>query len=237
MRAKPDRRSLRLIPMLADLTAEALVDVERLCTWRKYAPGEEIVGYQESGDDVYFVISGAAKVKIYSTGGREVGFRDLHPGDVFGEFAAIDGAPRSASIESETECVVAILRSADFIQLVTGRSEAALAIMKHLVKQLRALTLRVFEFSTLAVNNRIQAELLRLARNAEHSVDGDSNVARIPNPPKHADLAGRISTNREAVTRHLSDLDRNGVLHRDSGSWVIMDVARLEALVREARNR
>ena len=237
MRVKPNRRSLKRVPMLADLTPEALSAAEQLCTWRKYGPGEEIVGYQDSGDDVYFVISGAAKVKIYSTGGREVGFRDLRPGDVFGEYAAIDGAPRSASIEVETECVVAMMRSADFLTVVTGSSEASLATLRHLVKQLRSLTLRVFEFSTLAVNNRIQAELLRLAREADQPVDGDANVARIPNPPKHADLAGRISTNREAVTRHLSYLSRNGVLHRPSGSWIIKDVARLEAMVREARSK
>ena len=237
MRVKPEGCSLKRVPMLADLTPEAMRAVEQLCTWRKYGPGEEIVGYQDSSDDVYFVISGSAKVKIYSTGGREVGFRDLGPGDVFGEYAAIDGAPRSASIEAECDCVVAMMRSTDFLTLVTGTSEAALAIMRHLVKQLRSLTLRVFEFSTLAVNNRIQAELLRLAREADHAVDGDANVARIPNPPKHADLAVRISTNREAVTRHLSALDRNGVLHRHAGAWIIKDVARLEAMVREARNK
>lgn len=237
MRVKPDRRALRRNSMLSDLSDDALGAVEQLCVWRRYVAGEEIVGYQDEGDDVYFVISGQAKVKIYSTGGREVGFRDLGPGDMFGEFAAIDGAVRSASIEAYADCVVAVMQSPDFVALITHESDASLAMMKHFVKQLRTLTLRVFEFSTLAVNNRIQAELLRLAREAGESVDGDPNVVRISRPPKHSDLAGRISSNREAVTRHLSHLNRIGVLEKVKGAWVIKDMARLEAMVREARNK
>jgi CRP-like cAMP-binding protein len=101
------------------------------------------------------------------------------------------------------------------------------------VGQIRVLTTRVFEFSTLAVNNRIQAELLRLARQAG-GVDG--NIATIEPAPKHAEIASRISTHREAVAREISRLEALGLLQRKSRRIIITDLRRLARMVEEATN-
>lgn len=73
-----------------------------------------------------------------------------------------------------------------------------------------ALTTRVYDFSTLAVKNRIQAELLRLA----NLVPKDGKSARIFPAPTHGEIASRVSTHREAVTRELNRLCRIGVAER-----------------------
>ena len=73
------------------------------------------------------------------------------------------------------------------------------------VMTIRSLTTRVYElFSTLAVNNRIQAELLRLA---SFTCQG-GNSARIAPAPTHVEIASRVSSHREAVTRELNRLFR-----------------------------
>ena len=92
-----------------------------------------------------------------------------------------------------------------------------------------ALTERVFEFSALAVNNRIHAELLRLAR--DHMTA--ENTAAIQPAPTHAEIASRISTHREAVTRELSRLSRAGIVVRRSGALVVEDVERLDRLMQD----
>jgi CRP-like cAMP-binding protein len=104
-----------------------------------------------------------------------------------------------------------------------------MALIRELVDNVRSLTNRVYEFSTLAVNNRIQAELLRLAKAAPRH----GKSARIVPPPKHAEIASRISTHREAVTRELNRLSRIGVIERQSGVLVIQDVDRLAAMLHE----
>jgi CRP/FNR family cyclic AMP-dependent transcriptional regulator len=86
----------------------------------------------------------------------------------------------------------------------------------------------VIELSTLGVQNRIHAELLRLAR--ESGAVGQQ--ARIQPAPKHADMAGQVSTYREQVTRELSALARQGLLQKSGHALVVPDVQRLEALVR-----
>jgi hypothetical protein len=57
------------------------------------------------------------------------------------------------------------------------------------------------------------------------------NAAMIQPAPTHADLASRISTHREAVTRELNQLSRDGLVERQAGALAIHDVERLARLV------
>ena len=87
------------------------------------------------------------------------------------------------------------------------------------------------DLSTLAANNRVQADLLRLARN---SMVGE-NRAELTPIPVHGDIASRVSTTRETVARVLSDLSRQGVVERQKDRLVIDDVDHLEDMVEEVR--
>lgn len=234
MRVERRQKSLHNVPLFMGLSEDELQEIERTCSWRTYAEGEEIVGYEADSDEIYFVIAGTGRVKIYSATGKVVAFRELGPGDVFGEYAALDQQARTASIEAEDDCVVAIMRSEDFRRAAFENPIVSRALVLHLVAQLRILTRRVFEFSTLAVNNRIQAELLRLAREELNATANKSNTARLPRAPTHAEIAARISTHREAVSRHLGDLARMGLVERDGRALVIKDVECLDRMVREA---
>jgi CRP-like cAMP-binding protein len=173
---------------------------------------------------------GDVRVTIYSTAGKAVSFRDLGSGEIFGEFPAIDGGPRSASVEARTNCLIASLPGSAFGELVKSESRLAQALLPHLTKTIRALTTRVYEFSTLAVSNRIQAELLRLASLGQKQGKG----SRIVPAPTHTEIASRVSTHREAVTRELTRLSRIGLIERRKGALVVNDVRRLAAMVHEA---
>jgi CRP/FNR family transcriptional regulator, cyclic AMP receptor protein len=219
--------SLAGIAILARLSRETLENVQRRCSFSRYEPGETIVGYLDQTDQVFFIIAGEVRVTIYSLAGKAVSFRELGPGEVFGEYPAIDRGPRSASVEAHTSCLVATLPGAAFRDLIETQPLVALAMLPQLVTKIRTLTTRVYEFSTLAVSNRIQAELLRLA--ALGSKDGKG--ARIAPAPTHAEIASRVSTHREAVTRELARLQRNGLVERDKGALVVNDLDRLTELV------
>ena len=234
MRVNRGIKSLRRVPLFKTLAAGELDEIEKLCSWRSYNAGEEILAYLDSSDDVYFIIAGKAKVIIYSAQGRAVGFRDVVPGDIFGEYAAIDGGSRSASIEADAHCTVAVMSSHDFNNLIAINPSVSRKLVQHLTRQLRALTQRVFEFSTLAVNNRIQAELLRLAREGSADSSNEEGARTISPAPTHAEIAARVSTHREAVTRHLSSLTKAGLIERKGRSLIVKDVERLERMVRNA---
>jgi len=157
------QHSLEGVAILVGLSAEARERLQKGCAWRRYRPGEPIVGYLDASNDVFFIVDGEVRVTIYSVAGRAVSFRNLGPGEVFGEYPAIDGGPRSASVEAARSSLIASLPASAFQELLQTEPKVAQALLPQLVTKIRALTTRVYEFSTLAVNNRIQAELLRLA--------------------------------------------------------------------------
>ena len=107
----------------------------------------------------------------------------------------------------------------------------AIAVLRHLAAEVRRLSERVFEFSTMVVQNRVQAELVRLA-----GMVGQTDGEAVLSPaPSLSDIADRISTHREAVSRELSRLTALGLLRRDHGGLRITDIGRLTKLVNEAK--
>jgi CRP/FNR family cyclic AMP-dependent transcriptional regulator len=230
---RPHERVAKLkgIDILGALSEEALARVAQSCKWRDYATGEQIIDYQEPSTDVRFLLAGKARVIIYSADGKAVVFVDLAPPIMFGEIAAIDRKPRSASVEALEPCTVAALSAEQFEKLMMSEPDAAVATLRHLTAEVRRLSERVFEFSTMVVQNRIQAELIRLAGEAGHA----NGEAALSPAPSLSDIAGRISTHREAVSRELSRLISIGLLRREKGSLKITDVEKLARLVQEAK--
>lgn len=222
--------SLANVEIFAKLPTAEMALIEKRCAWRKYEPGEPILGHLDTSDDVFFVVSGEARVSLYSVQGKEVTYCDLRPGEMFGEYAAIDGEPRSACIEARTQCLVASMSAGTFRYLLQSDPSIALIMLRLLVTKIRTLTTRVYEVSALAVANRIHAEILRLAMLAPRS----GHSAQIDPAPTHVDIASRTSTHREAVTRELSRLSRIGIIERRGRTLIVNDVDRLAAMVHDA---
>jgi CRP/FNR family transcriptional regulator, cyclic AMP receptor protein len=227
---KQPRYSLESSAFFKGLPPDALERIQRRCRWRRYAPLELIIDYQDNSDDVFFIMTGHARVTIRSVDGKAVSFRDLGPGTMFGEYAAIDGRPRSASVEAKTACLIASMPAAAFRDMLETEPKVAKMLLKHFVTEIRELTTRVYEFSTLAVRYRIQAELLRLAGSSSQK----GKAVNIDPAPTHSEIASRTSTHREAVTRELNRLSKLGIIEQRNRVLWVKDIERLSALVRDA---
>lgn len=227
----PDKapRTLDGIALLENLSPEAHEALARRCAWRRFSAHEQIIDRASDSHDVYFVIQGVVRVVNYSYGGREVSYDDIAAGGMFGEMAAIDGAPRSATVVALEDTVTAVLAPEIFMTLLREHDDLAVIIMKRLVQIIRGSTDRIMDLSTRGAPNRIHAEILRMARPSLK----DDNSAMIENMPVHADIASRAGTTRETVARALSDLARRGVIRKDGHTIVIPDFERLEDLVEE----
>ena len=229
----PDRSSLGLqhIVLLEGLARDRLDQLAQRCLWLSLPAGKPLLLRSERKNDVFFLVSGRLRVTIYAANGRQVTFRDSLEGEHFGDIAAIDGRPRSADVVTLTPSVVASLDRAGFLGLLRDEPVVAERVMRSLAALVRQLSERVIDLSTLGVQNRIHAEILRLARAA----GVERNRARLEPGPKHADIASQVSTYREQVTRELSALARAGILEKDGAALVVRDVARLEKMVEDVR--
>ncbi|MEM8972647.1 MAG: Crp/Fnr family transcriptional regulator [Pseudomonadota bacterium] len=219
--------SLCSIDLFESFDPEALAGVERKCSWSKHAVGTVIANFLDEDDSVCFVTEGCAHVVVYSVGGRAVEFRELRSGDWLCEYEVLGQLGQPARVEAAQDCVVAKLPGAKFRELVETNPVLSGVFIQHLKEQLGRLTARVYEFSTLAVKERVHAELLRLVRDQAAA----ENVATIENPPTHLQIASRISTHREAVARELNQLARNGLIERAGNSLIVRDVSCLERMV------
>jgi CRP-like cAMP-binding protein len=222
--------SLKGIKVFAPLDAEAIGAIDKRVAWHRFDAGQNILGRLEPSTDVFFVVSGRVRAAAFSASGKQVSYRDIEAGDFFGEFSAIDGEPRSADVTALEQTLVAIMSARTFWALLREQPDVAAATLKRLTGQIRTLTERIYEFSALAVNNRIEAELLRLARTHMR----DPNTAYLKPAPTHAEIASRVSCHREAVTRVLNDLARAGLVAREAGGLAVLDLDALSARVERA---
>ncbi|WP_436289681.1 Crp/Fnr family transcriptional regulator [Variovorax paradoxus] len=223
--------ALRRIALFEGLSDERLDLLAQQCLWHSVEAGKPLLLRAEQQGDVFMLVSGRVRVTTYAANGRQVTFRDSEAGEHFGDIAAIDGGPRSADVVTLLPSVLASLDRAAFLSLLREEPLVAERVMQRLASLVRQLSERVIDLSTLGVQNRLHAELLRLARAAGVA----HNQARLEPAPRHAALASQISTNREQVTRELNVLARSGVLQKDGKALRVADVARLEAMVSQVR--
>lgn len=98
----------------------------------RYAAGDVIFGEGDKGDAMYVVRTGEITVE---RDGRVM--ETLGAGDIFGEMALIDGAPRSATARAKTDCEVAPINEKTFLFLVHETPFFAIAVMRTLAGRLR----------------------------------------------------------------------------------------------------
>lgn len=221
---------LKSFALFGELGGAELAAVAADCILQRCAGGERVIGHADTSFDVLLLIEGTVRVSLYSADGQRVGFHDMPKGAMFGEISAIDGLPRSASVEAVEDCIIARLPRRRFLALIESSPGFALAVARQLAGHVRRLTTRVFEFSTMAVRQRLRAELLRLAVPAE----AGSDRALITAMPTHAELASRISTHREAVSREMAWLDAHGLILKQGRNLSIPSIARLRGLLEES---
>lgn len=211
-------------PFLQSLTTEDRDRLFRIGRRRRYAAGEEIIARDQADRDVYVMLKGRAQVTIFSAEGKAVAYREVEEGDMFGELSAIDGGLRSASAIARGEAELVRVEPAEFLRMLDASPAFSRAVMIHLCAIVRRTTERILEFSTLLVRQRLGRELLRLARPT-----GDDEAAEIRPAPTHFDLAARISTHREAVSREMSRLAKRELIQRRRGALHIPSLPRLAA--------
>lgn len=189
--------------------------------------GRTLLATGTRSPDVLCLLEGVARIVLHSRNGREISVRDLEPGEVFGELSALDGEPRSATVVAVTPVRIAVMARSDFLACLEASPAAALWLARRLGAEVRRLTERVFELSALSATARIHCELLRLAR----LVAPDTVVSPAPT---HEELAARVSTTREAVTRELRRLTVLGAIATRPRRIEFLDLRKLDLMAGEA---
>jgi len=219
--------ALDQISIFRELTYSERAAIARRCNWRRLDAREQVIGHMDATTDVFFVVQGHLRCVNFSPLGKQVSFMDIGPGEIIGEFAAIDGQPRSTNVVALDDAFIGSMPAATLWRVIDAHPTVAAALLKRLTGIIRLLNERIFELSTLSVGNRIHAELLALA----HASGIRDNSATISPPLTHAEIASRIGTNRETVTREINALSRSGIIRKEKRTLIVEDVSWLEQSV------
>jgi CRP-like cAMP-binding protein len=214
-------------PLLDGVSQAALARIATAAHARTFGAGATLFDFDDPATDVLFIVSGTVRIVARTPSGKEFVYRDLGAGELIGELAAIDGAPRSASATAVVATHVLALPNTAFLALLAEAPPLALRLLQVLSARVRELSTRLVEQTTMSVRQRLAAELIRLARPRR----AGEGLAVSPPPPQHV-LAARIGARREAVSRELAAMRREGLVSVQRGALVLTAEAALRALSR-----
>lgn len=110
-----------------------------------------------------------------------------------------------------------------FRQVCLEAPDVGWLAMRKLVALVRNLSDRLSEFTFLQAKHRIRAELLRSSKpRAGH--DGQRIVSP---PPIQRDIADRVSSRHEVVSREMKTLERDNIIEKTKGGLIILQVDEL----------
>lgn len=204
-----DRELLQSVPMFSELTATELDSLVRVCSRRHARKHSVILFEKEAGDTLFVIVDGRVKVGILGDDGREVILSVVGPGDFFGEMALLDDEPRSATAIAVTDCELLTLARSDFQKVVDGHPGILAQLVRVLSARLRRANHQICTLALLDVYGRVARVLMDMAREEGRRLkDGRIAFRR----PTHQEIANRIGTTRETVTRMVKDLERQNML-------------------------
>lgn len=131
---------LRQIRLFSALSWRELKVVQALRHERQYLAGEIVFDEGDEGQAIYAIVEGEVEIRR-GEGGHATRLALLGPGEVFGELALLDQAPRAAQAIAQTGCRLVVFFRADFMTLLETHpgiaSKIALSLARHLGGRLR----------------------------------------------------------------------------------------------------
>jgi CRP/FNR family cyclic AMP-dependent transcriptional regulator len=206
---------LKNIPLFADLDDVEMEFLSRRAVTRQYPRNTIFMTEGDYSDSLYCILSGRVKVFLNDDEGKEVILNVQGPGEYFGELALLDSGPRSASVMALETCRLSVISKAVFEDFLANHESAQKKIMLGMVKRLRALTENVRTLALLDVYGRVARVLLQLARPV-----GDMLV--INEDLRQQDIANRVGSSREMVSRVLKDLRTGGYIEIDENRHIVI---------------
>jgi CRP/FNR family cyclic AMP-dependent transcriptional regulator len=219
-------RSLARLEYFAEIGAERIAELDRLCEWREYERNDVILEASARTEDASFMVGGEARVVFVVEGGEEIRLATIGPYDVIGALSAIDEEARSASVIANSRSLVARMARKEFLEILRHEPGVALRLLHRFAGIIRTLNTRVKDLSLLTPQQRLYGEILRMARPGE----GQGAPLSVGEMPNHEELASWANTSREVVAFAIGSLARRGIVERKHKTLYIRDPEALRDL-------
>jgi CRP/FNR family transcriptional regulator, cyclic AMP receptor protein len=174
---------------------------------RRYAKGVLLMQEGDFGDIIYVLQRGRCKVFATDDDQREIIYGYIEPGEYFGEMS-LDGGKRSANVITLEECECAVVTQATLRQYTLENPQFAFELIDRVIARARAATQAVRDMALLDVYGRLARQLETMAP----STPDAAGERAISENVTQQELANRVGSSREMVSRIIKELERGGYL-------------------------
>lgn len=206
---------LARIPMFADLSLAEREALAARAIEKRFAAGQRLFSEGEPCSGIFVLVKGRVKIFKTSRAGREIMLTTEQAPSTVAEVPLFDGGPYPASVSAIEEVTAWLIRKEDFRQVCRQNPNLSLKLLAVAGRRLRQLVGLLESVTFGSVRQRLARTLLEFGRQAGSD--------RFLLPVTHEELAFRLGTVREVVSRNLSRFQAEGLIRLQRRQLTILD--------------
>lgn len=211
---------LSQVALFAGLTAPELDALVQRAVERRFADGDMLFWEGEPCAGIFILVQGQLKIFKTSSSGREMMLSLEAAPSTVAELPLFDGGPYPASVRSVGAALTYFINKTDFYQVCRQHPDVALKVLAVVGRRLRHLVMIVESVTFGSVTTRLARLLLQMKEQA--------GADEFPMTLTHQELASRLGTVREVVSRNLARFRAEGLVQMQGQTLKILDLAGLQ---------
>jgi CRP/FNR family transcriptional regulator, cyclic AMP receptor protein len=176
---------------------------------------------------MFVLCSGRVNLSTTSREGKILILKTAEAGEAIGLSAAISGVGYEATAETATPCQLNFVDRNHLLELISSHSEVGMHTSLCLSREFQAAYRDIHD---LVLIRSSAGKLAKLLLSQSRAQDEDAVEVRFQSSMTHEEMAQRIGSSRETVTRLLSDLKRKQLIRLEGPMMIIRDRMALEAM-------
>jgi CRP/FNR family transcriptional regulator len=205
--------ALRATQLFGDLDPAALSELAGMCHPRQLARGEMLFSAGDPAAGLFVVVDGEIRAYRVNSQGREQTIHTERAGATLAEVPVFDDGPYPATAVAETPATLLFLPKESFRKFLLRHPQVGLTALKLMAKRLRGHAELVDSLALQQVGQRVARFLLAEGRSRGQRT-GDGLLIEISFT--NEELAKRVGSVREVVSRTMARLEHDGLIAQQS---------------------
>lgn len=208
-------QALSATDLFAGLPAAEREHLAGLAVMRSFGAKETLFDEGQPCEGIWIVASGSVRVYKFTPGGRQIVLAVQEAPATVAEVPVFDGGPYPATVITQEPTEAMLIHKDDFLACCRRNPELTLQFLRVFSQRLRHLVGFVERVTFGSIRQRLAQALMAM---------GDGTMAET-----HEDLANRLGTVREVVSRNLGRFQSEGLIRVHRRELQILDRKGLQA--------
>ena len=214
---------LKQVPLFSSVRETYLVALATDFKTKVYRKGDIVFHQADQSREIYVITKGKIRIFHLSPAGEETTMTILFKRQLIGEFAIIDGEPRSATAQAINNCVLMEMTQDKFLRYLEDIPKLALEMCKQVIRKARWTSTYAETIAQFDTASRLLHILLFY--NSQFGIEEEAGKRYILDLGlNQTDLASLAGSRRQWINRILQDWRKRGLVEFNAGKIVILNL-------------